>query len=313
MSNLSRTSISTFITRILLFIDTALWPNDHKADSSTYTFYQYKAFPSELKRSEIERWVTLQVKLLNPFQTSHYYTFVSSYGVHIWFSKTELNGIPETALQNKLKDGSHSVTSRQFSYKQIWQNGVMTSCVVLPNKPSNDDVNSKSTIDFLGTAWATQRKIDNVITSPFSWACAASFIFLMVVIWVSISHISYSVQNSQLENSVNKTSSALSDKLSQESQLRDSIKVLETLPVWRNEFSSFPEVYGLIANSLLTNGVFTPNNIRWQNKSFELEFQSDNINLPNLISSLESNSVVQSVNIRPHNDENTWIIEVTVR
>ncbi|MBO1254144.1 hypothetical protein J3L16_00435 [Alteromonas sp. 5E99-2] len=310
MSTLSRTPISAFFTRILLFIDAAFWPNDHKADSSTYTFFQYKGFPAELKRSEVNHWAALQAKLLNPFKSSHSYFFISTHGVHIWFSKTEINGIPETALQNTLKDGTHLLKGEQFLYKQQWQDGVMTSCIVTPME---HDSSSTAHIDISNLHWATRRKIDKVIASPFSWACVVAFLFSMVLTWVLISSVSYGVQRSSLENKINNASSALNSKLNQESQVRATIQALTALPAWRKEYGSFPEAYGIVASSLLKNGSFSPNNIRWQNAVFELEFQSDDMNLPDLVSSLESSDEVENVNVRPHNNENTWVLEVTLK
>jgi hypothetical protein len=308
---INKTHITTRFTNVLYSIGQLISPDSHTCDSNTHAFFQFKAFPKGLRRAEVNDWVKLQLTLLNPFDNGDVYHFVSLIGIHAWFTKSKFNGVPETALQQSLKDGLHTLTGAVHTYRQKWQNGYLVSCytISLTEEPNNRvDINTSPRL-----SWAKKNPLNEELRSPLMWTGLSFFLFLCVCVWTITAHISFMVQEAKLEKQIKLKSDTLGQKLVNESTKRETITTLNTLSEWKNEFHFLPEAYGMVAESLLKNGNFQPNNLRWQNKNFELEFVSEVIDLPNLVASLESSDAFSKVSVRPHNDNNTWILEVRLK
>lgn len=311
MVRINRTHLTTRFTSILYAIGQLISPDSYTCDSNTHAFFQFKPFPTGLRRSEINDWVNLQLTLLNPFDNGDVYHFVSSGGIHAWFAKNNFTGIPETALQQSLKDGSHTVMGTKYAYRQKWQNGYLISCYDISStgKPQNSvDINISPRL-----SWAKKNPLNEQLRSPLTWAGLSLFLFFCVCVWATTAHISFILQEANLEKKIKLKSDTLGQKLVKESIKREAIATLNTLSEWKNEFHFLPEAYGMVAESLLENGDFQPNNLRWQNKNLELEFVSEGIDLPKLVESLESSDSFSKVSVRPHNDNNTWILEVQLQ
>ena len=292
----------------MLKLERLVTSDSFEPDSVSAPFYQFKPYPGGIKRSEIDNWVILQRKLLNPYQSLHCYHHTSAKGLHLWYAQEALKGIPETALQQPLENGEHTVKGQQHCYYQQWQHGVMTACMQTSNSTPSVHIKVNNRV-----AWAKIRPLKTHIRRPLMWSWLLGFMFICVCVWVVSARISLSVQLAHLEENIANKSDTLGNKLLKESALRDTRVALDFFPVWQNEHGYFPAAFGLIAESLLANGTFTPNNIRWQNKKLELEFKSTNMNLTALVASLEDNSAFVNVSLRPHNDDNTWMLEAQLQ
>ncbi|WP_416305721.1 hypothetical protein [Neptunicella sp. SCSIO 80796] len=274
----------------------------------------FKAFPKNLKTTEIKKWADLQAQTLSPFSQGDRYAYLSKTGLHAWYTPTHLSGIPETAAQSPLPDGRHNIISEAFVYRQQWQNGGLTDCIATPiSHTSNNQSESESAEIQISSPWAIERKLDKELKKPKSWLIIVLFLFLCGLCWVGAGYLIVEIQRYQVDDENKQLTQELGEKLAQQTQLRDQQMALSVLHTWQQEQGFFPESFGIIAAVLNEQGIWQTNQVTWQNKSLELEFVSSDVDITALIGNLEKINTLTQVNIRPHNAENTWILEAQIK
>ena len=276
----------------------------------TMTFFRFKMFPQSLKYADQSDWASLQLKLLNPFQDGFSRHYISSKGIHIWYSQTPFDGAPETALQVPMPDGSHVLKSTHFTYHQKWQDAVLIESVC---KPHNKNDKSQPIEISDQSAWAIERTLDKKLKSPHVWMGLSGFAFICVLLWAAAGYATTALQTHFAERKSAELSERVGDALAQENQQRTLNAALDGMYAWQSEHGFFPEAYGQIASQLNQLGEWQPNAIRWQNQRFELEFASQAIDIAALVELLEAQPQMSQVSIRPNNADNTWVLEVTVQ
>ncbi len=298
--------------RYLTLINQWIWPADHKTDRTSMTFFVFKPFPKNLKNTEIKKWASLQSQTLSPFSQGDRYTYLSKKGLHAWFSPQPLSGIPETAAQTSLPEGQHTIASDTYIYQQQWKDGCLIDCIANSVNGDKDQLTNKQNI-VLSTPWAMERKLDKELKKPASWLTITLFLFFCGLCWVGAGYLTIKIQQYNVEQQNTLLADDLGEKLAKQTQLRDQQMSLSTLHTWQQEQGFFPESFGIIVNVLNEQGVWKVNQVTWQNKNVELEFVSADVDITSLIGKLEKLNALAQVNIRPHNAQNTWVLEAKIK
>jgi hypothetical protein len=298
------------LRKYLSAIEKRLWPSDYVIDEKTLNFYTFKPFPKHLKQHETRKWSELQAKTCSPFRDGDCYKYSSTKGIHLWFSSHKLKGLPETASQQILDNGRHSVEGKNYLYQQEWADGLMLSCTTkLNDKNCAEECNIH--IDPSGD-WAVKSKLKSQLKSPMFWAHSQFFVLVCLLTWFTVSKITISFQKDFFESKNSVLSTKLKSKLDTQNSLSKKQNAIQFIQKWQSTNGFFPESLAIIVHELSKQGTWTANILIWQDKTIELEFEADNLNITDLISSLESNQKLGSVNIRPFNSSNTWILEARV-
>lgn len=312
----------------LTAIDGFIWPSEQNVDFTSTALYVFKAFPKNLKGAEIKQWALLQTNTLSPFSNGDHYQYLSQLGLHLWVSNNSFFGIPETATQDSLRDGEYLVKGKNNTYQQHWFNSIMLDCATVsieadsPNdKVDNifgDKTNSNvypNAIPLMASdnAWAVPRKIDTVIKKPTTWLAINFFVILCGLLWGLAGFTTIHLQNRAAENNISVLTDSLGEKLQQQNRLRSNEQLVSTLEDWQYEYGFFPETFAAVAEKLTFQGNWQVNTLTWQNKTLELEFVSNDMNITTLVGDLELIDILQQVNIRPHNADNTWILEARLK
>lgn len=303
--------IMSYLDRLLSAINNILWPSTQSIDTESATFYLFKAFPTGLKRQEIEKWAELQSQTLSPFTKGDVFSYLSRQGLHLWMSANTFSGVPETANQTPLPDGTHYIQGQHQRYLQQWSGEVMLSCESTHN--NTDCTNTQ--LDTINTSkpWAIPREIDKRINHPNSWLVVCAFISLCAITWAGSGYLTISLQKYYSQQQSETLSQELGPKLSQQQDLSNNILTLEGLNNWHAEFGFFPETFAAISEKLSNQGDWRANSILWQERRLELEFVASDIELTILVGELESVAILSQVNIRPHNSKDTWILEAQLK
>lgn len=299
------------IDKICSVLNRWIWPTTFDIDNKARTFYVFKAFPQHLKSTEIDKWATLQTKTQTPFSQGQHYSYISKAGLHIWYTAEAFDGIPETAAQQPLSNGSHLVKSKAFYYEQQWQQDILLHCVTYAISESNISNDAKE-INVAG-AWAVEGKLQSALQSPISWIIICLFLLTCGLTWIGTGTLTLIAQQSNLEQQNNLLTSELSEKLTLQTKVRDQQNTINKIDLWQTEFGFLPESTAIVMEKLNAQDEWKTNLIIWQNKTIELEFVSKSIDITRLIAELEQHKDLEEVNIRPHNAENTWVLEAKAK
>lgn len=285
-----------------------LFQEQIEIDQHSHTFFVFKAFPDGIKPSERKAWSQLQIELLSPFETHHHYYFLSEHGVHIWFSKTPLNGVPETASQSLLDDGVHFVNGANQNYQQTWQDGTMRACVSL-NKTA---VNSTTSSDLIvaEAPWAKESLISAQAKSIKVWTVLVGVLFALYLCWLAVGLITTSVQSSLVESQNEKLNEQVGDKLSLQQSLSEAQSTLALVSTWQSETTNLPNNLAKVLGAFEYIEDTSIDLIQWNNNVLNLEFKSKQLNITQLVERIENISQVESVSINPSNREYYWSLEI---
>lgn len=293
-------------------LDRAIWPEQNSVDCATLTHYFYSPYPAGLGSEDIKKWAHLQSQVLAPFPNSYHYIFKSKKGLHLWFSASEFDGIPETAAQTPLHDGKHTVYGENFKYLQEWQNGVLISCVSLnANDDAEDATLTGPNLTISHHGWATERQLLSTISKPLFWACVSLFMLACVLLFALSSTLSTNAQLATLSNESEELSELVGPKLTQQSTLAGYISGLEYIRTSQSEFVFLPEAISIGLNTLPQSTDPIIQSIVWQNNQLNIAIEAANLDITQIIESAESNERIQTANIRPQGSQNTWVLELT--
>ncbi|MBC3764942.1 hypothetical protein [Neptunicella marina] len=304
------TQLKHFKDRGFDMLNKLFWPVAENTDQDSISFYTFKAKPNYLKSGEDKKWIALQIKTLSPFAQGDHYVYLSKIGVHIWFARSTLNGTPETAAQIKLPDGEHWIKGQKNNYHQIWKNGVMTECTIdmnttSPSKPIQFPSSS--------SGWAVQRKLDKAVKKPLFWFLTLCLVLCSAALWAIVGLITATVQAEIVDRENQALSLDLGDKLNIQTQYRTNQQSIKKIQSWQTENGYFPESFAVVARELSKLGSWKLNQITWQNKRLEVEFSTKKMDISSLIEQVEKQALVAQVNIRPHNAQDTWVLEIQIK
>ena len=290
---------------ILNKLEQFIWPAATSVDSTTKTHFVFKAFPISIKSSQINDWARLQIKTLTPFPSGDTYYYISKQGLHAWFSLSALHGIPESAYQSSMGDGTHIVKGNSFCYEQEWQNGVLIKCLTLP---SDLDGAHKITT---AQPWAIDSKLKESLTKPLVWLGITSFVFALCLLFLSAAYVTVTLQSKNAATQTESLQSELGEKLNTVTQLRERQTALESILQWNQINGSLPNTLAQTIEGVLLQSQWKATSIVWQNKTLTVELVTNNIDIAELVGHLEQQDVVGNVVIRPALQANTWVLEVT--
>ncbi|MFC3121949.1 hypothetical protein [Agaribacter flavus] len=286
-------------------IEPLLSENKIEIDDTSHFFYVFKKYPNNLSRSELNKWRTLQQEVLSPFKESKIYRFDSKLGIHLWYTKSDYNGIPETALQKPLNNGEHVVKSIHFAYRQHWQDGILASCIALHESPEN-----ACKINTSVSGWAIQKRAKKVLTAPLTWFKAVLLLLILFTITMTSAWLTHYYQLTSITAENEVLADAVSPKLLKREKLVNAIQTLETVGDWQNEFFELPVALGMAINELNSSSNIKINRWQWQNKMLIIEFSSEDTDITRLVERTQQIENVDGANIKPHNDEDTWLLEI---
>lgn len=291
--------------RLLEIIESIFWRDDKRLDAQTQAFYLFVPFPEQLKREEKTDWLALQAKLFSPFQSAHHYIYSSSKGAHLWFATAPFNGIPETAFGQRRTNGQHHIASKYWRYEQTWQDGILFDCLAYPTDNTSDLYAWNKP-----EAWGVQKNAEKALKSPLVWTSIASLFFAFVLLFHIIGIGTIATQQLYVDGKIAKLNEAVGPKLI----LRDRLSLSSSAVIKQNEWHrafSFVQIklskVLAIASAL---GDFVIGSLEWQEKTLSIEFKSENIDVTQLIDQLQMVNDIESVNLRPHNAAQTWVLEV---
>jgi hypothetical protein len=301
--------MQAYIDQSLTLIDRLIWPSEQQRDEVSSSFYVFKVYPKSLKTKEIKQWADLQVSTLSPFSQGDHYYYLSKKGLHLWVTASKFKGIPETAYQSALEDGEHIVLGKQDNYRQVWKDGIMVSC-----SPAAKDTARHPTLPIsFNQSWAVTRNIDIKLKQPNVWLGLCSFALFCSFLWWATGYTTIFLQEKNAEQEASQLAESLGEKLDLQNTLRNNIQLLAGLNKWHQDFEFMPETFALIAEKLNQQGKWRANSLIWQNKTMEIELLSKDIDITSLVIELEKIGALQNVSIRPHDANDTWILEAKAK
>jgi hypothetical protein len=300
----SISNIQAYIDQSLALVERLIWPSQQQRDE-TSSFYVFKVYPKSLKTKEIKQWADLQVSSLSPFSQGDHYHYLSKKGLHLWVTASKFTGIPETAYQSALEDGEHMVVGKQGIYRQVWKDGSMYSC----SAAFKDTASQQSLPISFNQPWAVTRNIDKKLKLPNVWLGLCLFALLCSLLWWATGYVTIGLQEKNAEQKASQLTESLGEKLDLQNTLRNNTQLLVGLNNWHQEYDFLPEAFALIAEKLNKQGKWRANSLIWQNKTMEIELLSKDIDITSLVSELEKIGSLQQVSIRPHDANDTWILE----
>jgi hypothetical protein len=297
--------------KTLTLIDQFIWPAAETVDTNTKIFFVFKPYPKQLKRKQIEQWALLQCTALSPFIGGQHYQYLSKAGLHLWICQDKFHGVPETAMQNAMPDGSHRVVSANHHYQQTWRDGLLIGCFTVASAEDSGaalplHINKR-------TPWAVTRKIDQQLKKSATWLAIIFFISLCGGIWQLSSYLTLSMQQASAEQQITELQDSLGEQLARQSQLQNKQQGLLMLQNWHAEFGFLPETFAAVADKINIQGEWQANAIAWQNRTLIIEISSTKLDIATLVAELEQVESLNKINIRPHVNDNTWILEVSVK
>jgi len=301
--------MQVYFDQSLAFVDQLIWPSKQQRDEKSSSFYVFKVYPKSLKTKEIKQWADLQVSTLSPFSQGDHYYYLSKKGLHLWVTASKFIGIPETAYQSALEDGEHLVIGKQDTYRQVWKDGSMQSC----SPALKETVNHQPLTISFNQPWAVTRNIDKKLKQPNVWLGLCCFALLCSLVWWVTGYATIALQENNAEQKASQLAESLGEKLDLQNTLRNNTQLLSGLNNWHQEFEFLPETFALIAEKLNQQGKWRANSLIWQNKTMEIELLSKDLDITSLVSELETISALQRVSIRPHDANDTWILEAQAK
>jgi hypothetical protein len=298
---------------MLTVIDQFIWPAEKVIDTNTKSFFVFKAYPKQLKRKQIAQWSSLQCTALSPFIGAQHYQYLSKAGLHLWICQDKFHGVPETAMQNALPDGSHRVASASHHYQQTWRDGLLVGCFTVDSAEVPDSDAALPLHINKRTPWAVTRKIDQQLKKPSTWVAITLFISLCGGIWQLSGYLTLCMQHANATQQIAELQEVLGEKLATQSQLQNQQRDLSVLQNWHAKFGFLPETFAGVASKINLQGEWQANNIAWQNRTLTLEVSSKKLDIATLVTKLEQAASLSNINIRPHLNDNTWLLEVSVK
>ena len=307
ISLLSPKTPSNWLDNLLERLEGLLFDIGTETDSSTTAFYVYRPYPSSLKSGQLDDWIALQKRTLSPFVNADTYSYAGKKGLCFWASPTKFTGIPETASHASLPDGTHWLKGKTHYYKQQWRQGELVSLGYHNSAPESVEVIAIETLD--SSAWAKHRKVDQMAQEPYVWACVALFLFVFGLMINLGSWVGISMQASEYASQAEALEERLSDKLALQASYQTQNTLVNGINGWQDEMGSLPHVLASVASPVLDQTKWNAEALAWQNKVLDVELISSDINITELISSLELREEFESVSIRPHTSPNTWNLQ----
>lgn len=296
------------VIRFQNYLEGIFWPDDVECDSQSQPFYVFCNYPSTLKLSQIDDWINIQVRTQSPYIGASYYSFKSSSGVALWFFPDKKVGLHETALQASMPNGTYTLKGRINVYSQTWKDGEMISCHLLPLSSMTNDIELIPS----GQSWAKPNKIMGIVRSPVFTSGAVMFALVCVLIWTATAHVTLSIQKTKLENDIAFKQEKLGSNLSKKEAYDRNIAVLQSLNSWRDEFGYLPQATAAVITSVLETNNWDAKEIQWQNRRLNIVISATELDITQLVSSLEEQGVFSQVSIRPNSIENSWNLELEV-
>ncbi|NVK55273.1 MAG: hypothetical protein HWE26_06635 [Alteromonadaceae bacterium] len=295
-----------WLSPLLDWLESLLWHDEYNVDTKSEVYYVFKAYPASLKPSQKADWAKIQARVVNPFVGGDTYYFLSANGVAIWTTAGNFIGLPETAAQDVLADGTHHVSSDHFVYEQHWSAGEMTTCCVL-----NDKVNDAIALrEEPRGYWARHRNIDRWLKKPVTWVMLAGVVFGVLIAWQAGSFVSLALQENQLDQDIAKLEELVGDRLDEQARLQNNQQFISGSLSWQSEVGYLPQALAGVLSELGESRKWQINLIEWQLNVLRVELQMANLNIAELVTKLEQSPLFERVAIRPHANEDTWILEV---
>ncbi len=288
-------------------LEAILWQDEYNVDIESETYYVFKTFPASLKSKQRADWAKVQARVLNPFVGGDVYYFITSEGVAIWTTPGHFKGVPETAAQQSLSDGTHLVKGEHYCYQQDWIAGNMVACQVLIDPPSQ---NSISLQPEGYQYWARHRKIDLWLKEAWSWGLICTFLFGIALCWQGGSFVSLTIQGHQLDSQINELESRVGERLDEQAKLRNNQQFVSGVRGWQSETGYLPQTLAGVLLELNSSENWSVNLLEWQLRALKLELQMADLDITDLVTKLEQNPLFEKVAIRPHARKNTWVLEV---
>ncbi|MDC8833003.1 hypothetical protein [Alteromonas gilva] len=297
---------ANWLSSLLDWLESLLWHDEYNVDTKSEVYYVFKAYPASLKPSQKADWAKIQARVVNPFVGGDAYHYLSANGVAIWTTAGSFQGLPETAAQGVLADGMHRVTGENFAYEQHWAAGEMTACHVLTEKATDAVAMSEEQRGY----WARHRNIDRWLKKPITWAMLAGVVFGVMIAWQAGSFVSLAVQGNQLDSDIVKLEDLVGDRLDEQARLQNDQQFIGRAQSWQSEAGYLPQALAEVLSELGESSKWQINLLEWQLKELKVELQMANLNIAELVTKLEQSPLFERVAIRPHANEDTWILEV---
>ncbi|MDG2070542.1 MAG: hypothetical protein P8J55_02145 [Pseudomonadales bacterium] len=312
MANVPRNGINQFLSnkpnRLLARIEQYFWSNEETIDSTNLCFYVFKPFPGNISPKQKKSWAALQSQSLSPFESGDRYYYVSAQGLHLWVSQIALTGIPETAAQTSLEDGTHIVAGEQHLYQQIWQDEVMLECIVRSSESNTTDTERK--ID-TKRPWAMQSYLQSKLKSPQAWILITTFIFLLAIIWYAGAAITLFAQNEYAAMQNQRLDPLVKGQLTQRKEFEEHEQILNLLQTWRSGHGYLPESLALIAVAINPLGDWEIKEISWQENRLVLQLNTGEMDIAALVTEIESIPSITSAGIKPHGGTDNFLLEAS--
>lgn len=289
-------------------IETWLWQEKAEIDTVSESFYTFKPYPASLKAHQRAEWADVQTRMLTPFVNGDTYHFLGKNGVSIWANQSAFKGIPETAAQRSLEDGTSYVKTSAFYYYQRWQDGQMLECITLDNVTSDVEVLELSREPF--TFWARRRRLDGLMKKPAMWAGGVGFIFVIMLCWQVGGYISLKIQSNSTEAEIAELEQKVGDKLRKQADLKTSQNFVQGVNKWQREGGGLPQVLAHVFSELGKTQNWDVALIEWQLNVLRIEMKIIDVNIAELVARLERSNNFERVSIRPNSNDGEWILEV---
>ncbi|MBD1389807.1 hypothetical protein IC617_10245 [Neiella sp. HB171785] len=310
MSFAAKENLAGIWQRLSQRVSLWLWPEQQEADCSSRCYYCYKPYPIGLKGDALQQWAALQAQRLNPYHNGHSYSYLAKSGVAIWVSPSPFQGIPETACQQAMPDGTHVLHGNEQLYKQRWLNGSMVECLSIA---SQQELGASPTAINTQAPWAINHPFEQLIAKPVFWALTCSVVAFICLLWLAVGYTALSFQSILANERSAQIELELGDKLTQQMELQSQQSAIAGLSRWRMEYGVFPEAFAVVASIINQQGDWVVDVVQWQNKRLSIEFKANSLDITQVVSNLENSSVIANASIRPGSTSGVWIVEVGVK
>ena len=304
---------SKWVSKFLDLIEDTFWSEESSIDCSTNIIFLSKRYPTGLRGSNLESWIDLQKRHLNPFNNGEAHTFKGASNLYLWFSRNELQGIPETALQAPLSDGLHFVKGEKFIYRQRWKGKEMLQCEVLSILPEGEHFVSLDVRQERGRAWAHQRKIDQLSVTPAFWTIIATAFFLMIFAYLGGAKVANFKTSSALQSEEIVIQEKLGDKLALQDRLQHAEAVNNGIEEWSIAKGSLTTSMAIVIDNVLEQTDWHVDAIDWQGHKLTVVLRTSELDIAKLVASLEQTHAFETVSIRPNSRAGTWNLEVIIK
>lgn len=292
--------------RIAKLLERYLLKTSYTADSESETVYLFRPFPQKLKISEKKNWISLQVETSSPFVQYYEYHFVSMDGVHIWFSESPLNGIPETAMQAPLVDGEHMLSGDVFEYKQVWRSGKLISCYRAPKTSSETENKLRVDVDL---GWAINRRIDKEFETPLAWAKAITVLSGLIGCWFVSSWLFINAQLLYMDYRAESLSESSFESIDRQTAMANMVQEYQFIKDWKGRSNYLQEGFSVIAHIFEDNFQWSLLSLQGDRELLQIEFRTQNTDFTGVIPEIENTGRFNNIKIRPSGQKDAWIFE----